>query len=62
MRTIWFLVMLVLLVGTWGDRLFPKEKKVRTVQCSTYFMDKARKVHYQFTDLCEVEEVWLEVR
>lgn len=46
-------MMTVLMVGTWFAPA--QSKKVVTVQCSTHFMDKARKVHFQFTDECEVD-------
>ena len=49
------LMMLVLMVGTWFDALFPKEKHLQKVPCSVTIIDMAKKFHVTLMDECEIE-------
>lgn len=49
------LMMSVLMVGTWFDAIFPKEKHLQTVECSVTIVDMANKFHVTLLDECEIE-------
>lgn len=48
-------MMSVLMVGTWFDAIFPKEKHLQTIPCSVTLVDMAKKFNVTLMDECEIE-------
>lgn len=50
------LMMLVLMVGTWYDNLFPRAKKLSTVPCSASIRNMALNYNVTLLDECVIEK------